>query len=172
MTDRVRVGVVGLGLWGQNHALAFADYHKSDLAAVCDLDAQRATQFATTYECKAVTDYRELAADPTIDAVSVATPDAHHYAVVMEMLKDVVIGQQVRVAQILCRLGIVADRNRVRRDLSLRKRDADPHPSRRQASARHHVSLSGPLSRRTSSERLQVSINPSRADTYTRYHLS
>jgi predicted dehydrogenase len=87
MTDRVRVGVVGLGLWGQNHALFFADYHRSDLAAVCDLDVQRATEFATTYECKAVTDYRELAADPTIDAVSVATPDAHHYAVVMEMLK-------------------------------------------------------------------------------------
>jgi len=65
MTDTVRVGVVGLGLWGQNHALSFADYHRSDLVAVCDLDAQRAMQYATTYGCKAVTDYRELAADPT-----------------------------------------------------------------------------------------------------------
>ena len=86
MADTVRIAVVGLGLWGQNHALSFADYHRSDLVAVCDLDAQRAMHYATTYGCKAVLDYHELAADPTIAAVSIATPDAQHFAVVMEML--------------------------------------------------------------------------------------
>ena len=87
MTDTLRVAVVGLGMWGQNHALTYADYHRSDLVAVCDLDAERAARFAEMYNCRAVTDYREIAADPEIEAVSVATPDAHHYAIVMEMLK-------------------------------------------------------------------------------------
>jgi len=87
VTDTVKVAVVGLGMWGQNHALSFADYHRSDLVAVCDLDAQRTARFAETYGCKPVADYHEIAADPAIAAVSVATPDAQHFAVVLEMLK-------------------------------------------------------------------------------------
>jgi predicted dehydrogenase len=87
MKDTVRVAVIGLGMWGQNHALTYADYHRSELEAVCDLNAERAAQFAKTYGCRVMTDYRAVAADPSIDAVSVATPDAHHYAIVMEMLQ-------------------------------------------------------------------------------------
>jgi len=34
MEGRVRVGVVGLGVWCQNHALAYSDYHRCDLAVV------------------------------------------------------------------------------------------------------------------------------------------
>ncbi len=81
------MAVVGLGMWGQNHCLAFGDYHRSELAAVCDVDAKRAAQYAATYTCKAVQDYHEIAADPAIDAVSVATPDPKHFAVVLEMLR-------------------------------------------------------------------------------------
>jgi predicted dehydrogenase len=74
-------------MWGQNHCLAFGDYHRCELVAVCDVDAKRASQFAETYGCKAVLDYREVAADPSLDAVAVATPDAQHFAVVLEMLR-------------------------------------------------------------------------------------
>jgi predicted dehydrogenase len=92
--ETLNVAVVGLGMWGQNHVLAFADYHRSNLVAVCDVDAQRATRYAETYRCKAVTDYHEIAADPSIDAVSVATPDARHFAPVLALLKA---GKQVFV---------------------------------------------------------------------------
>jgi hypothetical protein len=34
MEGRVRVGVVGLDDWGQNHALAYSDYHRCELAVV------------------------------------------------------------------------------------------------------------------------------------------
>ncbi len=83
----LNVAVVGLGMWGQNHALSFADYHKSQLVAVCDLNSQRAEEVARQYGCRAVLDYRELAEDPGIDAVSIATPDAQHFDVTKTMLQ-------------------------------------------------------------------------------------
>ena len=58
MTDTLRVAVVGLGMWGQNHALTYADCHRSDLVAVCDLDAERAVRFAETLRgLEALTSY-------------------------------------------------------------------------------------------------------------------
>ncbi len=87
MADTVRIAVVGLGMWGQNHCLAYGDYHRSQLVAVCDVDEKRAAEHAATYGCRAVTDFHEIAADPNIDAVSVATPDPYHFAVVLEMLR-------------------------------------------------------------------------------------
>jgi predicted dehydrogenase len=87
MTNRVRIAVVGLGMWGRNHVLAFADDPRTDLVAVCDLEAQRAGEVARSYGCAAVQDYHALAADPDIDAVSIATPDAQHFPVVLAMLQ-------------------------------------------------------------------------------------
>lgn len=85
--DKLRVGVIGLGLWGQNHALSFADYHRSDLVAVCDLNEARAQEIGDRYGCKALTDYRAIADDPSITAVSIATPDSRHFEVTMAMLR-------------------------------------------------------------------------------------
>jgi hypothetical protein len=44
MDERVRVGVIGLGTWGENQALAYSDYHRCELAVVCDLDEDRARE--------------------------------------------------------------------------------------------------------------------------------
>lgn len=76
MLDKVKVGVVGLGIWGQNHPLVYADYERAELAVVCDLDEERARAVAAEYRCDYTTDVRELAGD--VDAVSVATPDFAH----------------------------------------------------------------------------------------------
>lgn len=85
--EQLKVAVVGLGIWGQNHALSFADYHRSELVAVCDLNEVRAGEIASQYHCKALTDYRAIAQDPDITAVSIATPDPRHFEVTMAMLK-------------------------------------------------------------------------------------
>lgn len=87
MVERLRVAVIGLGIWGQNHALSFADYHRSELVAVCDLDVARAEAMGDRYHCKAITDYQAIADDPSIAAVSIATPDSRHFEVAMAMLK-------------------------------------------------------------------------------------
>ena len=72
------MAVIGVGLFGENHAKTYAAYHRSSLVCVCDANPQRAKSVAERYGCRWTADYREVVADPEIDAVSVATPDFAH----------------------------------------------------------------------------------------------
>jgi predicted dehydrogenase len=80
-----KVAVVGLGIWGKNHALAYADYHACELALVCDADPARARVTGENLGVKWTDDISEVAASD-VDGVSIATPDHMHTAVTMEML--------------------------------------------------------------------------------------
>lgn len=86
MDGRLKVGVVGLGIWGQNHCLAYSDYHRCDLAVVCDLDEDRARKLGERYGCDWTTNVKELAS-ADVDAVSVATPDFAHAEPVVALLE-------------------------------------------------------------------------------------
>ena len=70
MADVVKMGVIGLGIWGQNHALTYHEYHRSKLVCVCDVDEDRAKEYAQRYGCDFTTDYNQLAS-ADVDAVSV-----------------------------------------------------------------------------------------------------
>ena len=83
--SRPRVGVVGLNYWGPNLARNFDEL--ADLAYVCDLSPELLERSATRYpEARATTDYSELLADDTLDAVVVATSVPTHYALAREAL--------------------------------------------------------------------------------------
>jgi predicted dehydrogenase len=77
---RLRTAVIGAGITGRNHASVLADYHRSELIAVCSRQAQAAAALAQKYAAPHVyTDYQELLRLPELDAVIIATPDfAHH----------------------------------------------------------------------------------------------
>jgi predicted dehydrogenase len=76
---RISVGVVGLGYWGPNLARNFAAIPGCELAYVCDsADAARdrvARMFPTA---RATADFGELLADPSLDAIVLATPVPTH----------------------------------------------------------------------------------------------
>jgi predicted dehydrogenase len=77
--DPLRFGVIGVGLWGEVHAEIYSRHPYATLAAVCDRDPKRAKQVAERYGAEQVyTDFRDLAADPGVDAVAVVTPDFAH----------------------------------------------------------------------------------------------
>jgi len=76
MSDKLRVGVVGLGIWGRNHAALYSNYPRSELAVVCDTDETRARAIASKYGCAWTTDVRQAAKQ--CDAIAVATPDFAH----------------------------------------------------------------------------------------------
>lgn len=78
MAEPARMGIIGLGTWGQNYALAYSDYHRSQLVCVCDLNEARAKETAERYRCDYTTDVAQLVARDDIDAVAVATPDFAH----------------------------------------------------------------------------------------------
>jgi predicted dehydrogenase len=72
-------GVIGVGVFGENHCLAYSRLPGVKLAAVCDVNGARARAMAEKYGARAwYTDYQELLRDPAVQAVSIATPDFAH----------------------------------------------------------------------------------------------
>ncbi len=75
----LKTGLIGTGLWGRMHALAFGIHPRAELVAVCDRDEARCKAFAEEFGIsKTYRTAEELAADPEIEAISVATPDFAH----------------------------------------------------------------------------------------------
>jgi predicted dehydrogenase len=82
----VKVGVVGLGYWGPNLARNFDAL--AELAWVCDSDADAVERAAGRFpQARATTDFDELLADDTLDAVAVATPVPSHYELTRRVLE-------------------------------------------------------------------------------------
>jgi predicted dehydrogenase len=75
--DRIRFGIVGTGIMARVHAATLTSYHRSAVVAWAGSSAREAdlSEFgpAKVYETTA-----ELARDPDVDAVLVATPDFAH----------------------------------------------------------------------------------------------
>ncbi len=82
-----RFAVIGTGLWGEAHVKTYSTYPGAEIVAVCDLDADRARAVAAQYNARAYNEWRDIAADPTIDAVSVVTPDFAHTDIVIGCAK-------------------------------------------------------------------------------------
>ena len=84
---KVNVGIIGSGLISSLHAAAYEGDPRARLYAVCDLDEQLVTARKEEWGAeKAFTDYRELLADPEVDAVEILTPHKLHERMVIEAL--------------------------------------------------------------------------------------
>jgi predicted dehydrogenase len=84
----VRVGVVGLGYWGPNLARNFASLPGCELAWLCDADAAgRERAVARLPGPRIVAEVEELLADPTLDAIVVATPVPTHAELAVRVLE-------------------------------------------------------------------------------------
>jgi len=83
-TQRLRVGVVGLGQWGRHHARVFSSLPGVDLVGVVDRDEREAQAAATRHGAMAYRDHRDLLGK--VDAVSVVVPTVLHYAVARDFI--------------------------------------------------------------------------------------
>jgi predicted dehydrogenase len=82
----VKMAVVGAGIWGENHAMAFATYPIVDLVCICDLDGAKAKALAEKVGCEWTTDIEEVA-NSDVDAASIATPDYAHKAPALRLIE-------------------------------------------------------------------------------------
>src|SRR4249920_3392792 len=73
----LRVGVVGVGVMGSNHARVFAGLPGTELVGVADPDRKQAEFVARTLGCVAVSDVSELL-DRDVDAITIAAPTHLH----------------------------------------------------------------------------------------------
>jgi len=76
--ERVRVGVIGAGNQGKRHHLSLSTLPDVKIAYVCDVDEERVKQGVARTGAKGVGDLRRVLDDPTVDAVTIATPDHWH----------------------------------------------------------------------------------------------
>jgi len=77
--ERVRIGLVGCGLFGESHLQAFRAIPEAEVAAVFDVDRERAKRLAAEFGVARVCDsLEELCALPELHAVDVVTPEHLH----------------------------------------------------------------------------------------------
>ena len=73
----MRVGVVGVGVMGSNHARVFAGLPGTELVGVADPDRKQAEFVARTLGCAAVADVDKLI-ERDVDAITIAAPTHLH----------------------------------------------------------------------------------------------
>ena len=85
MAEQVRVGVIGTSPWADEfHFPTLKSHDAVVLAAVCGRDRDRAQELADRHGVYQVhTDYHEMLAKASLDAVSVVTPEDLHHPMVM-----------------------------------------------------------------------------------------
>lgn len=82
--DKIDVGIIGLGGRGSTHLNIYSKMSDVHVAGLCDVDqsalerAQATLQKNTGAKAKEFGDMREAYADPSIEAVSIATPNHWH----------------------------------------------------------------------------------------------
>lgn len=88
MSRTIRVGVIGLGDFGESHLRAYQSLPNVEIAAVASRSAERADEVARKYGVpKAYNGYDTLIADPAIEAVSVTTAEGDHREPVIAALE-------------------------------------------------------------------------------------
>lgn len=75
----LRLGIIGIGFFGEKHAEVVSSLPQVELAAVSTRRPERLREIAARFKVpKTYTDYRDLLADPDIDAVSIVTHIDQH----------------------------------------------------------------------------------------------
>jgi predicted dehydrogenase len=83
------VAVVGYGYWGPNLVRTFSWSDKTNVKYVCDLDESRLSKVGSMFPNveTVTTDYGQILADKTIDAVAIATPVQSHFVLAKAALE-------------------------------------------------------------------------------------
>jgi predicted dehydrogenase len=90
--DRVAVGFIGLGAMGSGNLGYAMNVPEAQPVAVCDvyqphLERAEAAARRKGHQVKTVTDFRQIIADKSIDAVCISTPDHWHAYMMVEACK-------------------------------------------------------------------------------------
>ena len=76
----INIGLIGYGYWGPNLARNFNNSQDMELAAICDISADRLEKAGRLYpQVKLTKDMEDLFNDTRLDAIAIATPVSTHF---------------------------------------------------------------------------------------------
>ena len=78
MTDKLKFAVIGVGIMGSSHVRDISKSENVALAAICDIDPQRAQNAAAAHDVPWYTDYKEMIDKEKLDGVVISTPHYFH----------------------------------------------------------------------------------------------
>jgi predicted dehydrogenase len=84
--DKVRVGIIGVGYLGMQHARIISYLEEAELEAVADIDFKRALEIGNRHGVKYYQNYEDMLDE--IDAGIVSTPTSEHFRISMSLLKN------------------------------------------------------------------------------------
>lgn len=88
MTNKVKIGVIGLGIMGEQYTRIYQAHPLAEVVAICNRGKERLNEIGDKYGVETrCANYLELLADKNVDAVCVATPDFAHYEPVKAALE-------------------------------------------------------------------------------------
>jgi predicted dehydrogenase len=126
---QIRYGVIGAGVIANYMVRAFTEGRNAVAVAISDVNAEAAQKIATATGAKKIyADYRQLIADPEVDAVYIATPPFLHKPMTIEALQA---GKHV-----CCEKPFMLTQAEVRDVMAVQKRV--PHLRVNCASSRYH----------------------------------
>jgi predicted dehydrogenase len=113
--DQVKIGVVGLGVIGKLHIGNIIKDELTELAAVCDVNADVASSLGEKHNCKWYSDPMKMLDEKVCDAVVIATPHYDHTTVGIAALQKgyhVLVEKPISVHKADCQKLIAAHKNR------------------------------------------------------------
>ena len=87
MGSLLNVGVIGVGILGEQYVRFFREHPETRVAAVADIRSQVAGHIGMAAGAQVYTDYGEMLKAETLDVVVVATPDPSHRGPVVAALE-------------------------------------------------------------------------------------
>lgn len=86
--SKIRVGVIGAGIMGEQYIRIYADHPYAEVTAVAARRPERAREIAAKYNVARSTDnWHSITEADDIDAVCIALPDSEHFAAAESALK-------------------------------------------------------------------------------------
>lgn len=84
--DKVRVGIIGVGYLGMQHARILSYLEEAELKGVADINSRKAMEIGNRHGVPYYQDYQKMMDE--IDAAIVATPTSEHSSISMKLLEE------------------------------------------------------------------------------------
>lgn len=84
--EKVRVGIIGVGYLGTQHARILTYLEEAELKGVADIDFKKAVEIGNRHGVKYYQNYEDMLDE--IDAAIVSTPTSDHFSISMRLLSE------------------------------------------------------------------------------------